>query len=70
MNLTLRPSTYLLQNQALLVATEMKLSDAERQHDTMLESKQMELSRHLKEISHRNDQVLFDIIFSFMLFMR
>ncbi|XP_038897189.1 synaptonemal complex protein 1-like isoform X4 [Benincasa hispida] len=49
------------ENQALLVAAEMKLSDAKRQHDTMLESKQMELSRHLKEISHRNDQAINDI---------
>lgn len=49
------------ENQALLVAAEIKLSDAKRQHDTMLESKQMELSRHLKEISHRNDQAINDI---------
>lgn len=59
MNLTLRLSPHLLQTQALLVAAETRLSDAKKQYDTMLESKQMELSRHLKEISHRNDQVLF-----------
>ncbi|XP_022141084.1 synaptonemal complex protein 1-like isoform X2 [Momordica charantia] len=44
------------ENQALLLAVETKLSDAKRQYDTMLESKQLELSKHLKEISHRNDQ--------------
>ena len=64
MNVTLRLSSHLLQNQALLVTAETKLSEAKRQYDTMLESKQMELSRHLKEISHRNDQVSFVSIFS------
>ncbi|KAG7024625.1 Synaptonemal complex protein 1, partial [Cucurbita argyrosperma subsp. argyrosperma] len=49
------------ENQALLVTAETKLSEAKRQYDTMLESKQMELSRHLKEISHRNDQAINDI---------
>ncbi|XP_022975808.1 synaptonemal complex protein 1-like [Cucurbita maxima] len=49
------------ENQALLVTAETKLSEAKRQYDTMLESEQMELSRHLKEISLRNDQAINDI---------
>ena len=36
---------------------ETKLSEAKKQYDQMLESKQLELSRNLKEISQKNDQV-------------
>lgn len=50
-------SCILLQNQAQLTAAESRLSEAKKQYDLMLESKQLELSRHLKEISQRNDQV-------------
>lgn len=53
----------LLQSRALLTAAESKLAEAKRQYDMMLESKQLELSRHLKEISQRNDQVLSLTIF-------
>ncbi|KAH9624459.1 hypothetical protein KSS87_008149, partial [Heliosperma pusillum] len=45
--------------QAQLVALECKLKEAKKQYDTMLDNKQSELSRHLKEISHRNDQVIY-----------
>lgn len=48
----------LFQIQALLAAHESKLAEAKKQYDLMLESKQSELSRHLKEISQRNDQVI------------
>lgn len=48
----------LFQIQALLAADENKLAEAKKQYDLMLESKQSELSRHLKEISQRNDQVI------------
>lgn len=47
--------------QALLAADENKLAEAKKQYDLMLESKQSELSRHLKEISQRNDQAINDI---------
>lgn len=50
-------SCILLQNQAQLTAAESRLSEAKKQYDLMLESKQLELSRHLKDISQRNDQV-------------
>ncbi|GKV09331.1 hypothetical protein SLEP1_g20849 [Rubroshorea leprosula] len=49
------------QNQEMLVAAESKIEDAKKQYDLMLESKQSELSRHLKEISQRNDQAINDI---------
>lgn len=49
----------LLQNQVLLTAAESKLAEAKKQYDQMLESKQLELSRHLKELSLRNDQVFY-----------
>lgn len=48
----------LLQNQVLLTAAESRLAEATKEYDMMLESKQLELSRHLKELSQRNDQVL------------
>jgi synaptonemal complex protein 1 len=52
----------LWQNQASLTAAESQLTKAKKQHDMLLESKQLELSRHLKEISQRNDEVLSFII--------
>ncbi|ONI35114.1 hypothetical protein PRUPE_1G516800 [Prunus persica] len=48
-------------NQALLAAAESKLVEDKKQYDLMLESKQLELSRHLKDISQRNDQAINDI---------
>ncbi|KAL4604126.1 hypothetical protein ACB092_10G170500 [Castanea dentata] len=49
------------ENQGLLIAAESKLAEAKKQYDQMLESKQLELSRHLKDISQRNDQAINDI---------
>ncbi|GMI90952.1 hypothetical protein like AT1G22260 [Hibiscus trionum] len=49
------------ENQEILVTAESKLVEARKQYDVMLESKQLELSRHLKEISQRNDQAINDI---------
>ncbi|KAG6784276.1 hypothetical protein POTOM_009965 [Populus tomentosa] len=49
------------ENQASMTAAESKLTKAKKQHDMMLESKQLELSRHLKEISQRNDEAINDI---------
>lgn len=40
------------------MAAECKLAEAKKQYDMMLEGKQLELSKHLKELSQRNDQVL------------
>ncbi|CAH8356137.1 unnamed protein product [Eruca vesicaria subsp. sativa] len=45
----------------LLAAAETKLLEANKQHALMLENKQLELSRHLKELSQRNDQAINDI---------
>ncbi|XP_057469246.1 synaptonemal complex protein 1-like isoform X2 [Actinidia eriantha] len=47
--------------QASLVDAESKLAEAKKQYDLMLESKQSELSRHLKELSQRNDEAINDI---------
>lgn len=47
--------------QVLLAGVESKLVEAKKQYDLMLESKQLELSRHLKEISQKNDQAINDI---------
>ncbi|CAA0809927.1 Synaptonemal complex protein 1 [Striga hermonthica] len=44
-----------------LANAESKLEEARKQHDHMLESKHLELSKHLKEISQRNDQAINDI---------
>lgn len=41
-----------------MTAAESRLVEDKKQYDLMLESKQLELSRHLKDISKRNDQVL------------
>ncbi|KAK6114864.1 hypothetical protein DH2020_007133 [Rehmannia glutinosa] len=46
---------------ASLADTESKLEEAKKQYDHMLESKHLELSKHLKEISQRNDQAINDI---------
>ncbi|KAH7524396.1 hypothetical protein FEM48_Zijuj06G0114800 [Ziziphus jujuba var. spinosa] len=48
-------------NQALSTVAEGKLAEAKKQYDLMLESKQIELSRHLKELSQKNDQAINDI---------
>ncbi|KAF3445822.1 hypothetical protein FNV43_RR10999 [Rhamnella rubrinervis] len=48
-------------HQALLTATESRLAEAKKQYDLMLESKQLELSRHLKDLSQKNDQAINDI---------
>ncbi|KAM6543913.1 hypothetical protein CsatB_008360 [Cannabis sativa] len=49
------------ENQVLLATAESRLAEARKQYDVMLESKQLELSRHLKELSQRNDQAINDI---------
>ncbi|XP_054798909.1 synaptonemal complex protein 1-like isoform X2 [Prosopis cineraria] len=49
------------ENRTSLAAIENKLLEAKKQYDLMVESKQSELSRHLKEISQRNDQAINDI---------
>ncbi|KAM5575712.1 synaptonemal complex protein 2-like [Rosa sericea] len=49
------------ENRASLTAAETKLVEDKKQYDLMLESKQLELSRHLKDISQRNDQAINDI---------
>lgn len=46
------------QVQASLAATESQLTEAKKQYDIMLEGKKIELSKHLKELSLKNDQVL------------
>jgi len=49
------------QIEGLLVSVESELGEAKKKDDAMLESKQSDLSRHLKEISNRNDQVAYFI---------
>ncbi|KAJ4874509.1 Synaptonemal complex protein 1 [Raphanus sativus] len=49
------------EDKELLAAAETKLLDAKKQYDLMLENKQLELSRHLKELSQRNDQAINEI---------
>ncbi|KAL5992408.1 hypothetical protein ACLOJK_013326 [Asimina triloba] len=44
------------ETQALLTTAENTLTEARKQFDLMLEGKQLELTKHLKEISQRNDQ--------------
>lgn len=41
----------------MLFEAEGNVTDAKKQYDQTLKSKQLELSRHLKEISQKNDQV-------------
>ncbi|KAF8714919.1 hypothetical protein HU200_027457 [Digitaria exilis] len=50
-----------LQVEASLTATECQLSEAKKQYDLMLEGKQMELSKHLKDLSLKNDQAINEI---------
>ncbi|XP_078444407.1 synaptonemal complex protein ZEP1-like isoform X2 [Wolffia australiana] len=47
--------------QESLALAESRLSEAKKQYELMLEAKQSELSKHLKEISQRNDQAINDI---------
>jgi hypothetical protein len=47
-----------MQVEASLAATECQLIEAKKQYDLMLEGKQVELSKHLIELSLKNDQVL------------
>nr|XP_011467644.1 PREDICTED: synaptonemal complex protein 2-like isoform X2 [Fragaria vesca subsp. vesca] len=49
------------ENRASLTAAETRLVENKKQYDLMLESKQLELSRHLKDLSKRNDQAINDI---------
>ncbi|KFK42204.1 hypothetical protein AALP_AA2G225000 [Arabis alpina] len=49
------------EDKELLAAAETKLVEAKKQYDLMLENKQLELSRHLKELSQRNDQAINEI---------
>ncbi|PNX75578.1 synaptonemal complex protein 1-like, partial [Trifolium pratense] len=50
-----------LQNRSLLTAAESKLAEARNQYNQMVENKQLEMSKHLKEISQRNDQAINEI---------
>lgn len=45
----------------MLVEAEGNVAEAKKQYEQMLNSKQLELSRHLKEISQKNDQAINDI---------
>ncbi|KAJ0756886.1 hypothetical protein HanOQP8_Chr04g0140131 [Helianthus annuus] len=47
--------------QKLFIKAEGNLKEAKKQYDDMLRSKQLELSKHLKEISQKNDQAINDI---------
>ncbi|KAI3861421.1 hypothetical protein MKW98_000373 [Papaver atlanticum] len=47
--------------QESLAAVESAPVETKKQYDLMLESKQLELRKHLKEISQMNDQVIDDI---------
>ncbi|CAF2060577.1 unnamed protein product [Brassica oleracea var. botrytis] len=49
------------EDKELLAAVETKLVEAKKQYALMLENKQLELSRHLKELSQRNDQAINEI---------
>ncbi|KAK1263435.1 Synaptonemal complex protein 1 [Acorus gramineus] len=49
------------QIQASLAAAECKISEATKQFDLIMEGKQLELTKHLKEISQKNDQAINDI---------
>ncbi|CAL1397995.1 unnamed protein product [Linum trigynum] len=49
------------ENQASLTAADGRLAEVKKQYEMMLESKQLELSRHLNEISLRNDQAITEI---------
>ncbi|KAJ0476861.1 hypothetical protein HanRHA438_Chr13g0598331 [Helianthus annuus] len=47
--------------QKLFIEAEGNLKKAKKQYDDMLRSKQLELSKHLKEISQKNDQAINEI---------
>ncbi|KAD1937337.1 hypothetical protein E3N88_42118 [Mikania micrantha] len=47
--------------QKLFFEAEGNVAEARKQYDEMLRSKQLELSKHLKEISQKNDQAINDI---------
>ncbi|KAJ0714287.1 hypothetical protein HanPI659440_Chr13g0487811 [Helianthus annuus] len=47
--------------QKLFIEAEGNLKEAKKQYDDMLRSKQLELSKHLKEISQKNDQAINEI---------
>ncbi|CAJ2663384.1 unnamed protein product [Trifolium pratense] len=49
------------ENRSLLTAAESKLAEAINQYNQMVENKQLEMSKHLKEISQRNDQAINEI---------
>ncbi|KAF1889291.1 hypothetical protein Lal_00024614 [Lupinus albus] len=51
----------IMESKSLLTAAENKISEGSKQYDLMVETKQLEISRHLKEISQRNDQAINDI---------
>lgn len=58
---------YCLQIQESLTKTEAELTEAKRQHDMMLEVKQLELSKHLKDLCQKNDQVIIKSLFMLIL---
>ncbi|KAM0045842.1 hypothetical protein Hdeb2414_s0009g00308721 [Helianthus debilis subsp. tardiflorus] len=47
--------------QKLFIEAEGNLKEAKKKYDDMLRSKQLELSKHLREISQKNDQAINDI---------
>ncbi|KAK1287748.1 Synaptonemal complex protein 2 [Acorus calamus] len=47
--------------QASLATAECKISEATKQFNLIMEGKQLELTKHLKEISQKNDQAINDI---------
>ncbi|KAL0908580.1 hypothetical protein M5K25_023082 [Dendrobium thyrsiflorum] len=47
--------------QIALTAAECKLAEAKKQYDMMFEGKQVELSKHLKELYQKNDQAINEI---------
>ncbi|KAJ0256599.1 hypothetical protein HA466_0095340 [Hirschfeldia incana] len=49
------------EDKELLAAAETKLVEAKKQYTLMLENKQLELSKQVKELSQRNDQAINDI---------
>ncbi|XP_078166341.1 synaptonemal complex protein ZEP1-like isoform X2 [Carex rostrata] len=51
----------ILKIQASLTTTEAELTEAKRQYDMMLEVKQLELSKHLKDLCQKNDQAINEI---------
>ncbi|KAJ3679592.1 hypothetical protein LUZ60_017603 [Juncus effusus] len=49
------------QIKASLDSTESQLNEAKRQYDKMLEIKQLELSKHLKDLCQKNDQAINEV---------